>query len=219
MLLEEGLRVVDLIGLGAGGEIDSAFARGDLDAAWCDEETTRASGGSFWRVSFERGWSLVTRAEVAKRAGQEPVAVTVAIPDGVALDLVAAVLARHGLVARTVRATATGAEAESLLKFGTVDCAMVDRLDETVTLAGFVALDDAATLPTQAAGLRVSGPQGAAGPVLRSVFDRLSARLSAEGLRNLVSRVRLLRRDPADVAMEYLLREGLIRGSAEGGVG
>jgi len=47
----------------------------------------------------------------------------------------------------------------------------------------------------------------------------LRPHLTEETLKNLVSRVRLLGREPLDVAMEYLLREGLIGDEVERGAG
>jgi hypothetical protein len=72
-------------------------------------------------------------------------------------------------------------------------------------------------LDEEAIGLRVGRLGASATVALRDAFDRLVPRLSDGVLRSLASRVRLLRRDPADVAMEFLLREGLIEGVREGG--
>jgi hypothetical protein len=215
MLLEEGVRVVDLVGLGSEDEIARAFDRGDLDVAWCSETTAAAPGDAFWPTSLARGWLLVVTTEAAEKQ----TSVDVATPNEVPRDLVVASLERAGLTARSMRSVVTSAEAENLLKFGTVECAVIDRLDETVTLAGFVALDDAGILPSQTLGLRVGKLEESAAVSLRVAFDRLRGHLSDETLRNLASRVRLLGRDPVDVAMEYLVREGLIEGFAEGGPG
>jgi hypothetical protein len=122
-----------------------------------------------------------------------------------------------GLSARSVQTASSSAAAENLLKFGTVDCAILDRLEETVTLAGYIALDDVPILPSTQIGLRVESVGGDVDVAMRATFDRLQSHLTDETLRNLVSRVRLLGRDPLDVAMEYLLREGLIGDSAERG--
>jgi hypothetical protein len=142
--------------------------------------------------------------------------VSVAIPRGVGRQIVVEALARHGLAALAIRDVATSAEAENLLKFGSVDCAILDAWEETVTLAGFVALDRV-KLDEEAIGLRVGRLGASATVALRDAFDRLVPRLSDGVLRSLASRVRLLQRDPADVAMEFLLREGLIEGVREGG--
>jgi len=211
LLLDLGARVVDLIGLGAPAEVADAFRRGDLNIAWCDPVTAEACGVQFWPTSVERGFAFVAAPSIT--SGED---VSVALPPGVDEAAVARILAVHDLVARSIQKVLSAGEAESLLKFGAVDCAVVDRLEETVTLAGFVQLDDVGALPAWPAGLGL-GPLDAGGAsTVHAAFDRLKARLSEEALRNLVSRVRLLRRDPADVTMEYLLREGLIGGSTEG---
>lgn len=215
MLLERDVRVVDLIGLGSEGALVSALGAGDLDAAWISEEAARAASDVFWPMPLARGWCLVTTVEVARAVGTH-LAVTVAVPDGVDRQAVVDALTQGGLVARRLERAATSAAAESLLKFGSVDCAVLDRWEETVTLAGFVALDGV-RLGAQTIGLCVGRLDSVASAALRVVFDRLAARLSEETLRNLVSRVRLLQRDPADVAMEFLLREGWIEGPREGG--
>jgi hypothetical protein len=45
---------------------------------------------------------------------------------------------------------------------------------------------------------------------LRDVFLRLVPWLTEDNLHELVSRVRLLHRDPSDVVLDFLLREALI---------
>lgn len=216
MLLQDDVAVVDLIGLDGPATLCVALTRGDVHAGWGASESARAANVSFWSTPLQSGWSLVAAPAVASPAPGAVVEVATAIPDSVDLAAVEAALARHGLAPIAVQRVATSAEAESLLKFGVVGCAVVDRWEETVTLAGFVALDEV-VLDAKTYGLCVGPLDARAAGALRATFDRLAGRLSAGVVRELVGRVRLLRRDPADVAMEFLLREGLIVGAAEGG--
>jgi nitrous oxidase accessory protein NosD len=217
MLAEGGIRVVDLIGLGSEEDMARAFDRGDLNAAWWSADAPLGSGAVFWAVPARKGWAVVVSAAVAAKAASGRPSVSVAVPEGVTPDLARRTLERDGLSVRSVQTASSSAAAESLLKFGTVDCAILDRLEETVTLAGYIALDDAPILPLTQIGLRVESGGGDVDAAVRATFDRLQLHLTDETLRNLVSRVRLLGRDPLDVAMEYLLREGLIGDSAERG--
>ncbi len=223
MLLERGVRVIDLVGIGSNSALAAAFDAGDVDVAWVGRVETDADGGTFWTTPLARGGSLVAAAAIAsgveaERGGANASlrGVNVAIPRGLDRRIVAEALAQHGLVALAFRDVAASAEAESLLKFGSVDCAIVDAWEETATLAGFVALDRV-KLDEEAIGLRVGQLGAPAAAALRDAFDRLVPRLSDDVLRSLTSRVRLLQRDPAAVAMEFLLREGLIEGYREGG--
>ncbi len=218
MLLQDDVAVVDLIGLDGPATLCAALTRGDVHAGWGASELARAANVSFWSTPLLSGWSLVAAPDVAARAPGTVVDVATAVPASVDLAAVEAALARHGLVPIAVQRVATSAEAENLLKLGAVDCAVVDRWEETVTLAGFVVLDEAA-LGVTSYGLCVGPLDARAFGALRATFDRLVPHLSADVVRELVGRVRLLRRDPADVAMEFLLREGLIASAAaEGGM-
>ncbi len=217
MLAEDGIRIVDLVGLGSEEEIARAFDRGDLSAAWWSASAVLGSDAVFWPVPARHGWTVVASAAVAAKAVSGQTSVSAAVPQDVASDLARQALERDGLIARSIQSADSSSAAESLLKFGTVDCAILDRLEETVTLAGYVALDDASILPSTQIGLRVESVGGDVDAAMRATFDRLQSHLTDETLRNLVSRVRLLGRDPLDVAMEYLLREGLIGDSVERG--
>ena len=216
MLSEDGVRVVDLVGLGPGDDLAGALDRGDVNAVWWSEGSPPPDA-PFWVVPAREGWSLVASASVSSAQESGKVPVSIAVPSSVATNLAQQAVTHAGLSMGKVESAATSGAAESLLKFGTVDCAVLDRLDETVTLAGYVMLDTADVLPSTSIGLVVERVTGDVGSTLRATFERLRSHLTDETLRNLVSRVRLLGRDPLDVAMEYLLREGLIGDSAERG--
>jgi glycine betaine/choline ABC-type transport system substrate-binding protein len=111
-----------------------------------------------------------------------------------------------------LRRTATREEAEALLKFGAVSAALLENVEETATVAGFVRLeDDAFALPGKPIGVLAGREDVRQFPEIEQVFRRLSAYLTEPSLHNMVSRVRLLHREPLDVVMEFLGNEGLIQ--------
>lgn len=215
LLVDRGVRVIDLVGLGRDTAVGRALDAGDLDVAWATDGAGASEIGVRWPSPLVRGWTLAARAGI-DRGRPGAVAVTVAVPDGVDPRVVADALVANDLTAREIVRVETAAEAERRLKFGSVDCAVVDKWEETVTLSGFVAL--AATgLGGEPLGLRVRGLDPEALAALRAAYERLLPHLSDDAVRGLASRVRLLGRDPADVAMEFLLREGLVEMSQERG--
>ncbi len=216
MLVERGVRVVDLIGLGSDESLARALEQGDANALWRTLPGSMPMEAPFWSIPARAGWVLVARPGLDLRSGT---AASIAVPAAVATDAALEALERAGLRARAVEPAVSSAEAEGFLKFGSVDCAVLDRLEETVTLAGFVTLEDAGTLPSSEIGLVVEEESGAVGTMLRTAFEELRSHLTTETLKSLVSRVRLLGREPLDVAMDYLLREGLVGGIAEGSTG
>ena len=107
--------------------------------------------------------------------------------------------------------TQTLEEAETLLKFGAADLALVGSLEETVTRSGFVRLADhldALTFGEIAAVARMQLVNES--PEIREIIRRLGVRLTADVLHDLMGRVRLMHRSPMDVAAEFLLQEGLL---------
>ena len=209
-LADAGYRVVDLVGFSSEEALLAALARGDVDAAWC----LGGSGtGAFWEIPARTGWVLVASGVVAdaQRATESGTTrrttVSVAASPGVSEGLVRQALDHSGFVLSAFQMAATADAAETTLQFGGVDVAVVDRIDETVILAGFRALDDGGLLPSVSIGLALSATPSEG---LRDVFLRLVPWLTEDNLHELVSRVRLLHRDPSDVALDFLLREALI---------
>jgi parallel beta-helix repeat protein len=209
-LVDAGFRVVDMVGFSSEEALLAALARGDIDAAWCLE----GSGiGAFWEIPARTGWLLVASSGVAdaqqatESGATQKLPVSVAASPGVSEGLVRQALEHSGLALSVFQMAATADAAETTLQFGGADVAVVDRIDETVTLADFRALDDGGLLPSVSIGLALSAtpPEG-----LRDVFMRLAPWLTEDNLHGLVSRVRLLHRDPLDVAFDFLLREALI---------
>lgn len=210
-LADAGFRVVDMVGFSSEEALLEALTRGDVDAAWCLEGP--AGAGVFWEIPARTGWMLVASSGVAdaQRATESGTmrrtSVSVAASPGVSEGFVRQALEHSGLALSVFQMAATADAAETALQFGGADVAVVDRIDETVTLADFRALDDGGLLPSMSIGLALSAtpPEG-----LRDVFMRLAPWLTEDNLHGLVSRVRLLHRDPLDVALDFLLREALI---------
>ena len=210
-LADAGFRVVDMVGFSSEEALLQALTRGDVDAAWCLGSS--AGAGAFWEIPARTGWMLVASSGVAdaQRANESGTtrrtSVSVAASPGAPEGLVRQALDHSGFVLGAFQMAATADAAETALQFGGVDVAVVDRIDETVTLAGFRVLDDGRLLPSVSIGLALSATPSDG---LRDVFLRLAPWLTEDNLRGLVSRVRLLHRDPLDVALDFLLREALI---------
>jgi nitrous oxidase accessory protein NosD/ABC-type nitrate/sulfonate/bicarbonate transport system substrate-binding protein len=209
-LADAGFRVVDLVGFSSEEALVAALARGDVDAAWCLGDS---GTGAFWGIPARAGWVLVASGVMvdAQRA-TEPgttrrTTVSVAASPGVSEGLVRQALDHGGFIISQFRVAATADAAETALQFGEVDVAVVDRIDETATPAGFRAIDDGGLLPSVSIGLALSATPSEG---LRDVFLGLAPWLTEDTLHGLVSRVRLLHRTPLDVARDFLLREALI---------
>ncbi len=209
-LADEGFRVVDMAGFSSDEALQRALSCGDIDAAWSLGDSGR---NSFWEISAQTGWGLVaTRAvvetqSVAASGTTSGMRVSVAASPGVEEDLTRRALDRAGFVVTRFQTMATADAAEMAVEFGEADIAVVDRIDETLTLAGFRLLEDGGLLPSVPIKLALSAtpPEG-----FRDLFLKLAPRLTTRALHELVSRVRLLHQDLSDVALDFLLREGLI---------
>jgi hypothetical protein len=209
-LADAGFRVIDMVGFSSEEALLAALACGDVDAAWC---LGGSGSGAAWEIPARTGWVLVASSVVAdaQRATElgttRTTTVSVAASPGVLEGSVRQALAHAGFILNAFRVAETADAAETALQFGGADVAVVDRIDETVTLAGFRMLDDGGLLPSVSIGLALSA---APSEGLRDVFLRLAPWLTEDNLHGLVSRVRLLHRDPLDVALDFLLREALI---------
>ncbi|MEE8593037.1 MAG: glycine betaine ABC transporter substrate-binding protein, partial [Candidatus Bipolaricaulota bacterium] len=96
-------------------------------------------------------------------------------------------------------------EVEALLKFGAVDVAIVGSLEETLTLSGFPAIEDGLrALGQDPISMIVQQSISTKYPEVNDVLKTLGERLTSEVLHSLVSRIRLLHKEPEDVAREFL---------------
>ena len=225
VLEDAGYRVIDLIGMGNGLRMQHALRTGDVDLVWWTGAEEEPATWVIEPIPATEGWIPVVSealsaelpdASMASLAAQSAATgerLVVAVPIAFGEDALTDFLSAYGLdeVIEAVSWTQTLEEAETLLKFGVADLAVVGSLDETVTRSGFVRLADslhalefgeiAAVLSTRVAGEF---------PELQEIIRELGSRLTANVLHDLMGRVRLMHRTPIAVATEFLQREGLL---------
>ncbi len=228
-LARAGYRVVDLIGMGSALLVQDAAKAGDIDLITLESAGVGAPNADAGLTSFvlpaRAGWVAVVPQGVADRLperslsalaamlGGDGQALLWAVPQAVGEPAVAALRDAYGLggQVRAVVWAKTLAEAEALLTFGAAEFALLESLEETVTLSGFVTLeDDRHILPSETLVVMVRTGLLADHPDVGDVLSRLVARLTPLALRDLMSRVRLLDRSPEAVAMDFLAQEGLL---------
>jgi parallel beta-helix repeat protein len=224
-LAREGFRVIDLIGMNASERVRQALFDADVDLIWWSgaESAGVVLPGTdvpamVLPSAAEEGWRVIVSARLASeletptisslsawcaRTGERVrYAVSSALEDG----LLNAFLKAYELDGSVHSMTKSDGleKVEALLKFGTVDVAMVGSLEETLTLSGFMALDDDREVLRQEALSMIVQPSihtshGDIGDILRALAERLTS----DVLHNLVSRIRLLGMDPEDVARGF----------------
>jgi glycine betaine/choline ABC-type transport system substrate-binding protein len=221
--------VVDLIGMGSAALARDAAKVGDIDLLTLESTGVGAPSADAGLTGFvlpaRAGWIAVVPQSVADRLperslsalsamlGSTGQALLWAVPQAVGEPAVAALRDAYGLggQVRTIVWAKTLAEAEALLTFGAAEFAVLESLEETVTLSGFVGLeDDLHILPSETLAVMVRTGLLADRPDVGDVLSRLVPRLTPLALRDLVSRVRLLDRSPEAVATEFLTQEGLL---------
>ena len=224
-----GYRVIDLIGLGVSDRLRQALLDEDVDLIWWDgigaeDSAPPAADGAAAVVSTRasNGWRIVVSAQLAEQLAEPTVSglaswmqttggplrftATTSLYDE-AFDAFAAAYALRDSV-RSFTPAESLSEVEALLKFGAVDVAIVRSLEETLTLSGFVALsDDREVLERREISMIVKASVVDEFPEILDVLDSLGERLTERVLHDLVSRVRLLRKEPADVAKGFLAPE------------
>ncbi len=102
-------------------------------------------------------------------------------------------------------------ETEVLLKVGSVQAGIVNKLEETLSLTEFELLkDDKNVFVMSQSALTLNRDLLIRYPEIGVIETKLRTLLTTEKMQALVRRVRLLDYSPTEVAMELLLREGLI---------
>lgn len=228
-LVHAGYRVTDLIGMGSTALVRDATKAGDIDLITLESAGAGAPSADAGLTSFvlpaRAGWVAVVPQSVADRLPERSLsalgvvlrdadqALLWAVPQAIGEPALAALRDAYGLSGqvRTVVWAKTLAEAEALLTFGAAEFAVLESLEETVTLSGFVGLeDDLHILPSETLAAMVRTELLVEHPDVADVVSRLVAQLSPPALRDVMSRVRLLDRSPEAVAMEFLTQEGLL---------
>jgi parallel beta-helix repeat protein len=228
-LVHAGYRVTDLIGMRSTAFVRDAAKAGDIDLLTLEPTGVGAPSAEAEFTSFvlpaRAGWVAVVPQSVADRLPERSLsalsamlrdadrALLWAVPQAIGEPALAALRDAYGLggqVRAVVWAKAL-AEAEALLAFGAVEFAVLESLEETVTLSGFVGLEDNRhVLPSETLAAMVRTGLLADHPDVGDVLSRLVPRLTPLALRDLMSRVRLLDRSPEAVATEFLTQEGLL---------
>jgi len=230
-LVAEGIKVIDLIGLGNAQMVKEALAAGDVDLALADPSFIGAEDLS------DRGIAVSPPLAVEDRL------MLVVSPDiagglhGNTISDLTAYLADGGtpltlVVQRTISetelqslASAYGIsltedniiwtngvdETETKLKLGAANAGIVHSIEETLTMMGFQALDDdQGVFAVSRTALLVQQGMIDSQPEIGAVEERLRPILTTDNLHSLVSKVRLLHSDPRDAAREFMLQHGLI---------
>jgi parallel beta-helix repeat protein len=224
-----GYHVADLIGMGSAGLVRDAAQAGDIDLITLESAGTGVPSAGAGLTGFvlpaRAGWVAVVPQSVADRLPERSLsalatmlrdtgqALLWAVPQAVGEPVLAALRDAYSLdgQVRTVVWAKTLAEAEALLTFGAAEFAVLESLEETVTLSGFVVLDDDLhILPSETLVAMVRTELLAEYPEVGDVLSRLVPQLTPPALRDLMSRVRLLDRSPEAVATEFLTQEGLL---------
>jgi parallel beta-helix repeat protein len=232
-LIGAGYRVIDLIGMEDVRLVRDAILAKDADLMWWDADAAGDSvaapdgeaGVEAFGIPARRGWVAVVSASVADGLSEKTLEALAlglrasgetlrwAAPLAFGEEALAVFEGAYGFgeSVSDVDWTKNLEETEALLKFGVADLAIVDSLEETVTLSGFVPLSDGrgALTSTEIAALVRSDLVGEESEA-RFVLTQLQSRLTGDSLHDLISRVRLLHREPDVVAREFLKREGLL---------
>ncbi len=223
-LIESGYRTIDLIGMGDAGRVVDALRKRDVDIVWL-------SAGGISRPIGETGIDslAIPAEEKAVAIVSKPLAERLSEPT---LSALAAEIEGPLVVAaprflpeaerlleaysispgrRGVQWADTLEEVEALLKFGAADLVVVPSLEESLTLSGFVALqDDRGAVEGEGIAIFYMGDLIERYPDLRGIITDLVPRLTTSVLHGLVSRVRLFGRLPAEVAEGFFEKGGYV---------
>lgn len=222
-LTDAGYRIVDLVGMNGTRAMERAFAEGDVDLlCWVGDETPAVPVDTFfeWRLPGSDRWVVVASELLAARLQTPSLSVLQNVVHNDALRIAVArqtpaavveILRGPYALSPWITDAESVQQVETWLKFGSVDAGLVRSIEETVTSAGYVLLDDdLGRLPE--IPLRILSRRGGAvsSNDLAAPVDALLPLLTETALHAMVSRVRLLHRDPLDVAVEFLVRQGRI---------
>jgi parallel beta-helix repeat protein len=231
-LTDAGLRVIDLIGMGDSDRVREALRMQDVDFVWWGTSETILPKGADTEGEIDvapipatRRWTAVVSEEMAQRLAETTLSAFAALvrdsggtfrytaPRALGEAVVASFEQTYGLSESVGSANwaETLGEAEALLKFGAVEMAIVDNLEETLTFSGFVAIEDDLGV-FESVGIFVASRHDllARFPEIENVLADLIDSLTTSVIHDLVSRVRLLQRRPEAAAREHLVQQGLL---------
>lgn len=224
-LTDVGFRVIDLVGMGPSTLVQQAFADSDVDLIWWSgvtagiQPSTGTTPLSVVSTAAVKGWRVIVSAQLAGQLASPSVSdladwvsesgtlLCCATTSEFSKESADTFLDGYGLTERVrsfIRAEALE-EVEALLKFGAVDVAIVQSLEETLTRAGFLAITDDLQLLDEES-ISIVGEQSVSVnyPEISGILAILEERLTTDALHDLVSRIRLLHQEPEDVARAFL---------------
>ncbi|MDD5646458.1 MAG: NosD domain-containing protein [Candidatus Bipolaricaulis sp.] len=231
-LTRAGYRVVSLIGIQDPRRVEEALQAADVDLVYRELPAGDVYGvdSSFRPFVFpaRAGWLAAVPASLADRLPKRNLSALSAlsstlaeagetllwaVPDAYGAAAVASLRDAYSF-GRTTRAVVwakTLEEAESLLTLGAVQLALVGNLEEAVTSSEFVTLDDdRQAMTSRNVTVLVRLERLREHPEIDDVLARLASRLTTSVLRDLMNRARLSERSPEEIAVEFLLGQGLI---------
>ncbi|MDD4904484.1 MAG: NosD domain-containing protein, partial [Candidatus Bipolaricaulis sp.] len=230
-LTRAGYRVVSLIGIQDPRRVEEALQAADVDLVYRELPAGDVYGvdSSFRPFVFpaRAGWLAAVPASLADRLPKRNLSALSAlsstlaeagetllwaVPDAYGAAAVASLRDAYSF-GRTTRAVVwakTLEEAESLLTLGAVQLALVGNLEEAVTSSEFVTLDDdRQAMTSRNVTVLVRLERLREHPEIDDVLARLASRLTTSVLRDLMNRARLSERSPEEIAVEFLLGQGL----------
>jgi len=176
-------------------------------------------------IDAERGWIAVASEALSERladptisalslhASKEKAALRYAAPRSFTEEAFASFVEAYGMqgTVGSVNWTETLEEAETLLRLGAADVAVVGNLEEVLTFSGFVTLkDDLRAFGSKALAVIVRRSLRTRFPEVENTLSELRSRLTTAAIHDLISRIRLLHLGPEDVASEFLLQAGFV---------
>jgi hypothetical protein len=226
-LEELGFRVIDLIGLGTDERLRQALLERDVDLVWWTTKADEAADEGIETIGTRavRSWEVVASLGFADRLprislagmsdwlGLEGGTIRWAVPRAYGDAAFTWLVTTCGIdpARAAVTWTETLEESETLLKFGLAELAVVENLQEGLTSSDYVVLeDDIGVFDVAPIVAKLRDDFLGDHPEIETALVTLADHLTTETVHGLVNRVRLLQRDPSEVAREFLLREGLI---------
>ena len=227
-LTAAGFRVVDLVGIGDAERLREAFRSEDVDFVWWGTSATilpddaaivaspiPASRRSVAVVSAATAERLSERTLSAYATALHEAEETLRYATTGDLDVIeaAAFEAAYELAetVASVQRTENLGEAETLLKFGAVDLAIVDNLEETLTSSDFVVLeDDLGAFASVDLVIAVRAEFLDRHPEVAAMLTELGGTLTTDAIHSLVGRIRLLQQPVETAAREFLVGRGLL---------
>jgi osmoprotectant transport system substrate-binding protein len=230
-LQDKGFKVIDLIALGEAERLKGALLQGDVDLAWGDprmlnaEELLTLGFIQFPAIAAQNRLVVVVSPDLAARLVTVTVSelsrlvregepkVVFAVPKTVSKGEFELFASTYNLpiTEEDVIWTKNLEETEILLKLGTAGVGIVEMIEETLTLTGFSLLeDDKDFFDISQSALTLRQDVLLRYPEVEAIETELAPLLTTETMHSLATRVRLLHREPTEVAREFLLKEGLI---------